>query len=235
QGAMQTIRRYRAGLIGAGAICPHHVAALRRAGVDIVGLCDLDAERAHALGARLHIPALPSLEAVIERGANVIHVLTPPHAHTEVAIAAIAKGCDVLIEKPLAEDSGDCQAVVAAAQKHGRIACVDHSLLFDPQILAALDQVRAGKLGRVVAMDILRGSAYPPPTGDSLPPPFQRAGYPFRDLGVHALYLFEAFLGPIEDVYGTWRSLGGDPNLAFDEWRAQVDRKSTRLNSSHLK
>src|SRR5206468_11491811 len=45
---------------------------------------------------------------------------------------------------------------------------------------------------------------------------------PFRDLGVHALYLFQAFLGPIEHVEADWTSLGGDPNLAYDEWRAQV-------------
>ena len=36
------------------------------------------------------------------------------------------------------------------------------------------------------------------------------------------MYLLQAFLGPIESVHADWRSLGGDPNLAFDEWRAQV-------------
>ena len=39
---------------------------------------------------------------------------------------------------------------------------------------------------------------------------------------MHALYLFQAFLGPIEGVDGAWESRGGDPNLAFDEWRAMV-------------
>jgi nucleoside-diphosphate-sugar epimerase len=63
---------------------------------------------------------------------------------------------------------------------------------------------------------------YPPFAGGSLPPQYRTAGYPFRDLGVHALYLLEAFLGEIEDVKAQWSSLGGDPNLAYDEWRAQV-------------
>ncbi|HEX2974186.1 MAG TPA: NAD-dependent epimerase/dehydratase family protein, partial [Tepidisphaeraceae bacterium] len=58
--------------------------------------------------------------------------------------------------------------------------------------------------------------------GGPLPPQYRSAGYPFRDLAVHALYLFEAFLGPIEHVHGDWKGLGGDPNLPFDEWRAQV-------------
>src|SRR5262249_61605982 len=68
-----------------------------------------------------------------------------------------------------------------------------------------------------------RGAGVPPPfEGGALPPWYRDAGYPFRDIGVHCLYLIQELLGPIEDVDASWRSLGGDPNLAFDEWRAQV-------------
>ena len=63
---------------------------------------------------------------------------------------------------------------------------------------------------------------YPPYEGGPLPPWYRDAGYPFRDIGVHCLYLIQELLGPIEDVDADWRSLGGDPNLAFDEWRALV-------------
>jgi len=99
---------------------------------------------------------------------------------------------------------------------------VNHSLLYDPQIKRALDAVKAGTLGTVVSVDILRGSEYPPYEGGPLPPWYRDAGYPFRDLGVHCLYLIQELLGPIQDVDATWSSLGGDPNLAFDEWRAMV-------------
>jgi nucleoside-diphosphate-sugar epimerase len=73
-----------------------------------------------------------------------------------------------------------------------------------------------------VSVDILRSSAYPPYEGGPLPPQFRDGGYPFRDLGIHQLYLLEAFLGPIEGIEAGWQSLGGEPNLAFDEWRAHV-------------
>ena len=75
---------------------------------------------------------------------------------------------------------------------------------------------------RSSSVDILRGSEYPPYEGGPLPPWYRDAGYPFRDIGVHCLYLIQELLGPIEDVEAQWRSLGGDPNLAFDEWRALV-------------
>jgi len=215
--------RHRAGLVGAGAIAEHHLAALRNLPqVEIVGVTDVLEDRARAFAERLGTRSYPSLEALREAGADTIHVLTPPESHAEVALGALEHGCHVLVEKPLATSVEDCLRVQALAEKKGLLASVNHSLLYDPQIVRGLDFVRSGKLGKVVSVDILRGSAYPPYRGGPLPPQYRSAGYPFRDLGVHALYLMQAFLGPIEDVRAMWESKGGDPNLAFDEWRAMV-------------
>jgi 2-alkyl-3-oxoalkanoate reductase len=214
---------HRVGLVGTGSIAEHHVAALRGIpGVELLDVTDLDAERARAFAGRMGTKSFPSLAALREAGADVIHVLTPPESHAQVAIAALELGCHVLVEKPLATRVEDCERVRAVAERKGLVASVDHSLLFDPQILRALEIVRSGKLGRIVSVDILRGSAYPPYRGGPLPPHYRSAAYPFRDLGVHALYLLQAFLGPIEGVNATWESRGGDPNLAYDEWRALV-------------
>ncbi|MFN3649696.1 MAG: NAD-dependent epimerase/dehydratase family protein [Armatimonadota bacterium] len=220
---MQQQTKLRAGLAGAGYISEYHAAALRRLpGVELVGVHDLDRARARALAEKLGIAACGSLAELRERGADVIHVLTPPNVHAEVACQALELGCHVLVEKPLAEDVDDCRRVERLAAERGLQVAVGHSLLFDPQVRQALETVRSGKLGRVVSVDILRSSTYPAFAGGKLPPHYRAAGYPFRDLGVHALYLFQAFLGPIQDVEAQWESLGGDPNLAFDEWRALV-------------
>ncbi|HEY6005019.1 MAG TPA: NAD-dependent epimerase/dehydratase family protein [Anaeromyxobacter sp.] len=214
---------HHVGLVGTGSIAEHHVAALRGTpGIELVGVTDLDAERARAFAERMGTRSFPSLAALREAGADVIHVLTPPESHAQVAIAALELGCHVLVEKPLATRVEDCERVRAVAERKGLVVSVDHSLLFDPQIVRALQIVRSGKLGRIVSVDILRGSAYPPYRGGPLPPHYRSAAYPFRDLGVHALYLLQAFLGPIEGVHATWESRGGDPNLAYDEWRALV-------------
>src|SRR5215470_3791677 len=187
--------QFRAGMVGAGNICEFHVAAVKKLAPDV---------------------------ELIGAGANVIHVLTPPAAHARVAIAGLERGCHVLIEKPIAEDVEDARRVGALAKQKRLTATVNHSLLYDPQVKRALDAVASGALGQVVSVDILRGSEYPPYEGGPLPPWYRDAGYPFRDIGVHCLYLIQALLGPIEDVEAEWSSLGGDPNLAFDEWRAMV-------------
>lgn len=214
---------FRVGLVGAGYISEFHVAALRRLpNVEIVGVHDLDGPRAEILAQKEGLRVFPSIEALCQGGANVIHVLTPPNVHTAVALEAIDHGCHVFVEKPLATEVEDCNRIERAADAKGVQVCVNHSLLFDPQVRRALQVVQSGKLGDVVSLDILRSSVYPPYPGGPLPPQYRAAGYPFRDLGVHALYIFEAFLGPIEDVQASWKNLGGEPNLSFDEWRAQV-------------
>ena len=96
------------------------------------------------------------------------------------------------------------------------------TLLDNPQVQKALAAVDAGALGQVASVDIVCSSAYPPYEGGPLPPWYRDAGYPFRDLGAHALAVMQALLGPIEDVDAEWSSLGGESNLVFDEWRAKV-------------
>jgi 2-alkyl-3-oxoalkanoate reductase len=216
-------KRFRAGLVGAGNICEFHVAAIKALpDVELIGVTDIDRDRAQANAEKWGTRAYDSLDQLIDAGANVIHVLTPPAAHAKVAKAALERGCHVLVEKPVAEDEKDALEIGRLAQKKGLVASVNHSLLYDPQVKRALDAVKAGELGQVVSVDILRGSEYPPYEGGPLPPWYRDAGYPFRDIGVHCLYLLQELLGPIEDVDAEWRSLGGDPNLAFDEWRAMV-------------
>jgi predicted dehydrogenase/nucleoside-diphosphate-sugar epimerase len=218
--------KFRVGLVGAGAISEFHIHGVRAVPqCELLGVHDLDPERAAKIAERFGVATFPSLQALREAGADVIHVLTPPHAHASVAIQAMELGCHVFIEKPLAEDEDEGRKVLEVARRTGCVATVNNSLLFDPQVERALAMVRAGALGKVVSVDILRGSDYPPYEGGPLPPHYRTAGYPFRDLGVHCYYLIQAFLGPIENVDAEWDSLGGDPNLAFDEWRALVKCK----------
>jgi predicted dehydrogenase/nucleoside-diphosphate-sugar epimerase len=214
---------HRVGLIGAGLISEFHVAALRRIpNVELLGLYDIDPARAQKMATRLKTRAVTSIEAFAEAGADVLHVVTPPETHAALTLRALELGCHVLVEKPLATDVADCERIAEVAAARGLRVCVDHSLLYDIQVRRAIEAVRAGEIGRVVSVDILRSSVYPPFEGGQLPPQYRSAGYPFRDLGIHALYLIQEFLGPIEDVEARFTSLGGDPNLAYDEWRAIV-------------
>jgi predicted dehydrogenase/nucleoside-diphosphate-sugar epimerase len=211
----------RAGIVGAGNISVFHIRALQRLqDVEIVGVCDLDSTRAQALAAQTGIAVHPSLAALRDAGANVIHVLTPPAAHAQVAIDALALGCDVFVEKPLATSGDDCERIAEAAERHGRQVCVGHSLLFDPLVRRTLEIVKSGAIGKVLTFDYFRCQRRPPSPPNGAGIEQRQGGYPFRDLGIHALYLAEAFVGAIEHV-DAWPGASGrsDCNLMFDEWR----------------
>jgi predicted dehydrogenase/nucleoside-diphosphate-sugar epimerase len=216
------------GFVGAGAIAGVHLDALDGVpNATLVGVVDPDAARAAALVARArrrHPRAAvhADVAALAAAGACVVHVLTPPESHAAIAGEALAHGCDVLVEKPLATEAADCDAIARAAAAAGRRVGVDHSLLADPQVEAVLGALAAGRVGSAVSAEYFCSAAYPPWADGPLPPHYRAGGHPFRDLGVHGLYLLRAVLGEIEGVEPTWWSRGGDPNLCFDEWDVTV-------------
>jgi predicted dehydrogenase/nucleoside-diphosphate-sugar epimerase len=223
---MTTGKIYRVGLVGAGSVSEFHIQALKRLpNVRIVGVTDLDVARARATAHRFGITSHLSLKVMAAEGLDVVHVLTPPSSHVDVALEALSLGCHVLVEKPLAASVEDCDRLIAEGQARGLRVCVNHSLLGDPFVKHALALVNAGAIGDVLTVDYLRSSNYPPYRGGPLPPHYREGGYPFRDLGVHALYVLREFLGGIEDIEADFRTstvTDRDPNIHFDEWRALV-------------
>ncbi len=213
---------FKAGLVGAGNIARFHVQALRRLpGVEIVGVTDRDAARAQQFAQAMSLPAHSTLAALRDAGASVIHIVTPPASHAAIAIEAMALGCDVYIEKPMATSVEDCERIESAARQYDRRVCVGHSLLFDPFVRRAIALVESGAIGDVVTFDYFRSMNQAGYAAAAVSADQQRGGYPFRDIGIHALYLAEAFVGPIVDVQAWPIASGrGDCTLWVDDWRA---------------
>jgi len=217
----------KVGLVGAGYVSTYHARALRSLPfVDIVGIADPDEDRASALAEQFRIPKVyPSLQAMAEAQPKVIHVLTPPGSHAALALQALNMGCHVFVEKPMAETVADCDRMIASAREKGLVLSVNHSARMDPIVLRAIEMIQKGACGQVQAVDFFRSSDYQAYRGGpSIPPHFRNGSYPFQDLGVHGLYLLEAFLGPIRRADTRYYASGvGDPNLIFDEWRTLVE------------
>ncbi|HSU67037.1 MAG TPA: NAD-dependent epimerase/dehydratase family protein [Tepidisphaeraceae bacterium] len=224
---MERNDRVRVGIVGAGYVSVYHARALRSLPfVDIVGIVDLDKARAQAVAEQFAIPHIfASLEALADTLPNVIHILTPPASHASLALQALDMGCHVFVEKPMAETVADCDRMIASAREKGLVLSVNHSARLDPIVLQALEMARNGACGEILSADFLRSSDYMPYSGGpSIPPQFRNGSYPFQDLGVHGLYLLEAFLGPIEHTDIRYYASGmGDPNLVFNEWHGLVE------------
>lgn len=143
----------KAGVVGAGVFGGHHARKYQAdSRVELVGVFDVDQTRADKLAGELGVAAAARLEDLLAL-ADIVTVATPPSLHAEPARAALAAGKHVLVEKPLAVEIEDGEALVAlAAEKSVVLACGHQErLVFEAMgLLAAPEQptriecVRAG-------------------------------------------------------------------------------------------
>jgi predicted dehydrogenase/nucleoside-diphosphate-sugar epimerase len=214
--------------VGAGYVASRHLSALRDLSfVEVVGICDTDRKKAEELAARFSIAGVfPSLQAMAGARPQVVHIMTPPASHCALALEALDMGCHVFVEKPMAETAEECDLMIAKADEKRLVVSVNHSMRFEPAVVAALDHVAKGHCGDILNASYFRGSDYPPYAGGPRSAVYRQGSYPVRDLGVHAAYLLEAFLGPLRWLSERHYSTGNDPMLTFDEWRISVEGKN---------
>lgn len=146
----------RFGVVGCGAIGPTHLGALRRiAGVEIVAVADVIAERARATAKTFDIPgfhvgadadralfARPDIDAVC--------LCTPSGTHAAGAVAALEAGKHVLVEKPMEVSLEACDRMIAAAAQSGKKLAVVSQHRWDRATRVVKEAIDAGKLGRIL-------------------------------------------------------------------------------------
>ena len=120
---------------------------------ELVGLVDLRVENAHKLAERFDLhPARigNNLAAVLdELQPEVVFDLTVPAAHVEVTLTALAHGCHVLGEKPLADTMENARRMITAAQQAGKIYAVIQNRRYDPNIRRLRAFLDSGAIGKV--------------------------------------------------------------------------------------
>ncbi|WP_308796457.1 Gfo/Idh/MocA family protein [Agromyces silvae] len=86
---------------------------------------------------------------VVDEAVDVVVVATPHHLHAPVALAALAAGKHVVVEKPMAMNATECAAMIAAAERAGRVLTVFHNRRWEPSFLLLRELVDSGELGEV--------------------------------------------------------------------------------------
>jgi predicted dehydrogenase len=117
----------RVAVIGVGHLGQHHARIYAELPeVELVAVADTSEARRREIGGRLGVTAVADFRALLG-GVDAVSVAVPTHAHHAVALAFLEAGCDVLVEKPIAQTLPEADALVAAAGRRGRILQVGHS------------------------------------------------------------------------------------------------------------
>ncbi len=220
---MTASARFRVALVGCGRIADVHAGYLRQVPeVEFIGACDLSRESRERFTSRWQVPSYADIEELLAAGQpDVVHLLTPPASHAQLAMELLAAGLHVVVEKPMSLTAAEADAMIAAAKSANRFLTVDHNRWFDPVMQAARGLLESGKLGDLVGVDVFAGAA----VGEAdLPDPGHwKASLPggiLYDLAPHPIYLLRGLVGSIADVHVVARKT---PQGSLEEVRAVVD------------
>jgi len=147
------MRKSRIAVAGAGVIGVRHIEETQRCGTaELTAIVD-PSPTAAGIAASARVPLHDSLEALFASDKPEGVVLATPNAlHVDQALRCIAAGVAVLVEKPIAHTVEDGERLVHAAESANARVLVGHHRLHSPILHKAVEVVRSGVLGPVVAV-----------------------------------------------------------------------------------
>jgi predicted dehydrogenase len=204
---MNEQRTVRVAIIGTGKIGTTHARAWSwLPGAEIAALADIRQEAARELAetvgagnAAVYADAESLLAAHSDR-VDAVSICLPTSLHRSVAEAAFAAGKHVLCEKPMALSVADCDAMIAAAEKAGKVFTVGQVVRFFPEFANAKRLVENGAVGAPASLRSRRGGDFPLRSTDWYSDVDQSGGVIF-DLLVHDIDWAQWCFGPIMRVY----------------------------------
>lgn len=196
----------KVGLIGCGGIAPAHLGAYKRIrGVQVVGVCDLNPARAKDLADKFGIEKTFTnyWDLLESEKPELIDICTPVSTHARI-VCDIAKAVPaILVEKPMALNVKECDAMMSEVKKHGTKLCIGHAQLFSPNILKAKALVDSGKFN-LLSFETIQKESFELLKSHNLAPawnvaPDQRGV--IWEVCSHLAYLQLHFLPDIKEVY----------------------------------
>jgi predicted dehydrogenase len=125
----------RAGVIGVGSLGRWHAQKYAAAAdVELVGVADVDEERAGAVAAQYGCRATTSILELLPE-LDLVSVVVPTEAHATVATACLEAGVHTLVEKPITRTLEEADALIALAERKGLTLAVGHLERFNPAFL----------------------------------------------------------------------------------------------------
>jgi predicted dehydrogenase len=195
-----------AGVIGYGGafnMGRAHLQEMQKAGMTPTAVTEIDPARlAVATQDFPGIETYSSVAAMLKgSAANLITIITPHNTHARLALQCLRAGRHVVVEKPLAITTAECNAMIAAAKKNRVMLSTYHNRHWDGWIMEAVARIRAGQIGAVYRVEAHMGGWGKP--GDWWRSSKSISGGILYDWGVHLLeYALQIIDSEIVEVTG---------------------------------
>lgn len=136
-------------VIGVGAsVYGMHAPALHLETSQVVGACDIDPARGQPRAEELGVPFYTNYAPMLaDLQPDVAVIMTPHYCHAQIAIDCLKAGCHVLVEKPMALEVAEADAMVNAARGAGKLLAVNFQHRQRPEVRAAKRLLTEGALG----------------------------------------------------------------------------------------
>lgn len=216
--------RINLAFIGHGKQMTGHVDIVETDGVEPLYVCDVKPEALKVGQRQMATRGYPDVTATMEYeqimedpAVDGVMIVTPDHWHAAMAIAAMRKGKDVYVEKPMTLTIAEGKAMVEAQRRYGAIVQVGSQQRSNQAFRKAAEMVRSGWIGEIKEVHCRLGSFPPPTLGAEEPIP---AGFDYdRWLGPapYEPYTPNRVLG---DYSGGWRSYWEYGSRKNGDWGA---------------
>jgi predicted dehydrogenase len=193
-------RSLRVAILGSGFIAAYHARAVAELPcADVAAAANWRPESLARLAETFAIPRQVTdwRELVGDADIDAVVVATPNSLHAEQTIAFLEAGQQVMLEKPMAMDLAETDAIVAAAERSDAHLMVAHCWRFHPDVIALRDRIAAGELGEIVKTRGYGVHAKWGPAGWFVDPALAGGGA-LADMGVHAIDTARFLLGDPE-------------------------------------
>ncbi len=192
----------RIAFTGTGYISKVHARAAQKSeGVELVAVVNHRPESMAAFAEEFSISRQYSTidDLLVDGAVDAVSVNTPNYLHAPETIAALEAGVHVMVEKPMAMNAAEAQAMLKASEKPGAALMVAHCWRFDEEVHWLKAQVDSGKLGKIIRTKGYGVHANWGPSGWFTQAKFAGGGA-MADMGIHALDTARFLLGDPQPI-----------------------------------
>lgn len=206
------------GLVGCGRVSEIHMCAYRNIPeAHVVAVSDINLERANTFAQKYGIKkTFNDYSKLFEmKDLDFVDICTPTSTHAAIACDAAKTDHNILMEKPMARSTIECDKIIHEVEKHHVKLCIGHNQIFIPYVMQAKAKIDSGEFPLAHFRVLVRENAELIGAPKWILTPEQ--GGVLWETGTHAAYLQLHFLKDIEQV----SAIGGKiKNPVYDHFVA---------------